>query len=71
MVDFIKGAIKHPGALRAQAAAAGETTREFAREHAHDSGVTGERSRLAETLMGMNRKGDQAAAAVAHAKRNS
>lgn len=53
---WIKGAIKHPGALRAKAERAGETTREFAREHAGDSGKTGAQARLGETLMGMNKK---------------
>jgi hypothetical protein len=48
--DFIKKAIKHPGALRAKAKAAGESTMEFARKHEHDKGKTGEESRLAITL---------------------
>jgi hypothetical protein len=51
---FIKDAIKHPGAFRKKAEAAGETTREFAKEHEHDSGKTGQQARLAETLMGMH-----------------
>ena len=52
---WIKGAIKHPGALRKKAEAAGETTREFADKHAGDSGKTGARARLAKTLMGMSK----------------
>jgi len=54
--NWIKGAIKHPGALKAKAEAAGETTKEFASKHAGDSGKTGAQSRLAETLMGMSHK---------------
>lgn len=50
---WIKGAIKHPGAFKAKAEAAGKTTKEFASEHEHDSGKTGDQARLAETLMGM------------------
>jgi hypothetical protein len=56
MANFIKKAIKKPGALRAQAARAGESTREYAEAHKHDSGKTGQRSRLAITLMGMKKK---------------
>jgi hypothetical protein len=41
------------GQFRHKAEAAGETTREFAKEHEHDSGKTGQQARLAETLMGM------------------
>jgi hypothetical protein len=51
---WISGAIKHPGAFKAAAKRAGKTTREFAAEHAHDSGTLGKRARLAETLMGMH-----------------
>lgn len=51
---FIKSAIKHPGAFKKQAEAAGESTKEFAAQHKHDSGKTGQRARLAETLMSMN-----------------
>jgi len=55
-MDFIKGAIKKPGSLRAAAKRAHETTRQYAEEHKHDSGKTGNRSRLALTLMGLNKK---------------
>jgi hypothetical protein len=51
---WIKGAIKHPGAFKAAAERAGKTTREFASEHAGDSGTLGRRARLAQTLMGMH-----------------
>ena len=50
---WIKGAIKHPGAFRKKAEAAGESTRQFANEHKHDSGTTGRQARLALTLMGL------------------
>ena len=54
---WIKGATENAhGQFRAKAERAGESTREFAREHEHDSGKTGEQARLAETLMGMSRK---------------
>jgi hypothetical protein len=53
---WIKGSIKHPGSFREAAERAGKTTREFAKEHEHDSGKLGDRARLAETLMGMSRK---------------
>jgi hypothetical protein len=53
---WISGAIKHPGAFKAAAQRAGKTTREFAKEHEHDSGTLGNRARLAETLMGMHHK---------------
>lgn len=52
---WIKGAIKHKGSLRAAAKRAGESTRQFAQVHKHDSGKTGSRSRLALTLMGMHK----------------
>ena len=45
------------GQFRKKAEAAGESTREFAGEHEHDSGKTGKQSRLALTLMGMSHKG--------------
>lgn len=48
--NFIAGAIKHPGALTAQAHKVGESPMEFAAEHKGDSGTTGRRARLALTL---------------------
>lgn len=53
---FIQKAIKHPGALRRKAAAAGESTRQYAEQHKHDSGTTGRQARLGLTLMGMHKK---------------
>lgn len=43
------------GQFRAKAERAGETTREFADEHAGDSGKTGKQARLAKTLMGTSK----------------
>lgn len=53
---WIQTAIRHPGALKAAAKRAGETTREYAEAHKGASGVEGRRSRLALTLMGMHHK---------------
>lgn len=44
------------GQFKAKAEAAGKSTKEFASEHAGDSGKTGAQARLAETLMGMHHK---------------
>jgi len=54
---WIKSAIKpeHKGAFKAKAEAAGKSTREFAAEHAGDSGTLGKQARLAQTLMGMHK----------------
>jgi hypothetical protein len=56
---WIKAAINpaHKGQFRRKAEAAGESTREFAKQHEHDSGKTGAQARLAETLMGMHKSG--------------
>jgi hypothetical protein len=53
---WIKGAIKKPGVFKASAKKAGMSTHAFAEKHKHDSGVTGNRARLALTLSKM-RKG--------------
>lgn len=53
MSNWIKGAIKHPGAFTKQAHAAGESVSEFAREKAHAPGKTGQRARLALVLKGL------------------
>lgn len=53
---WIAGAIKHKGALTAQAARAGMSPMAFARKHQHDSGTTGRRARLAITLSHMRKK---------------
>jgi hypothetical protein len=41
------------GQFRKKAEAAGETTRQFATEHAGDPGLIGKQARLAKTLMGI------------------
>lgn len=53
---WIQGAIKHPGALTAQAKRAGESPMEFAEQHKGDSGTTGKRARLAITLSHMHKR---------------
>jgi hypothetical protein len=53
--NWIAGAIHHKGALKAAAKRAGESTATYARAHVHDSGKTGQRARLALTLMKMNK----------------
>lgn len=55
---WIKGAIKpeNKGLFKEKAEHAGKTTREFAAEHAGDSGTLGKEARLARTLMGMRHK---------------
>ena len=54
---WIQGAVKHPGALRKEAAKAGESTHAFAESHKHASGKEGDRARLALSLMSMHHKG--------------
>lgn len=51
--NWIAGAIKKPGSFTKSAKAAGKSTSEFAQEHKHDSGKTGQRARLALTLKGL------------------
>lgn len=48
------------GQFKAKAKKAGETTKQFAKEHAEDSGKLGKQARLAENLMGANPKGSRA-----------
>lgn len=52
--NWIAGAIKKPGSLRAAAKRSGESTRQYAEGHKSDSGKTGKRARLALTLMGFH-----------------
>lgn len=47
--------IKHPGALRAKAQAAGQTTRQFAQSHSKGTGVTARQSRAALGMMAMGK----------------
>lgn len=51
-----KATEEHKGVFKKEAEKAGKSTAEFAKEHEHDSGKTGKRARLAETLMGMHKK---------------
>jgi len=52
MANFIKGAIKRPGALTKKATSAGESPMQFAAEHAHAPGLTGKQARFAMILQG-------------------
>lgn len=54
--NWIAGAIKRPGAFKAKAKAAGESTKEYAEEMKSAKGRTGDQARLALTLMKMNKK---------------
>jgi len=65
---WIKGAIKHKGALTRKAKAAGQTPMAFAREHTGTAGATGAQSRLALTLQGFHHPGERAAASAARAR---
>ena len=47
---FIQKAIKHPGAERRAAAAAGMSTHAYMEKHKNDSGTSGKRARLGLTL---------------------
>jgi hypothetical protein len=53
---WIKGAIKHPGAEKKAAAAAGESTHAYMESHKNDSGTAGRRARLGLTLSRMSKK---------------
>lgn len=50
--NWIKGAIDKPGALKAKAKKAGESTMSFAKANDKGDSKTAKRSRLAETLQG-------------------
>lgn len=56
MTDFIKGAIRHPGAATAAAKAEGLTVHAWAVKHQGDPGTVGKRARLALTLEGLGGK---------------
>ena len=53
---WITKAIKHPGAEKRAAAAAGESTHEYMEKHKDDSGTAGKRARLGLTLSRMSKK---------------
>jgi hypothetical protein len=55
--NWMLGAVKRPGSLRAAAHRAGESTMEFAREHKHSPGKVGKRARLAITFSKFRKKG--------------
>jgi hypothetical protein len=54
--NFIRKAIKHPGAEKRAAAKAGESTQEYMEVHKNDPGTAGKRARLGLTLSAMARK---------------
>lgn len=54
--NWIKGAIKHKGAFKAKAKAAGESTSEYAQSKKHAKGKTGSQARLALTLSKLRKK---------------
>lgn len=54
--NWIKDAIKRPGALTKKAKAAGMGTSAYAKAHAKDKGLTGKQARFAKVLAGF-RKG--------------
>jgi len=53
-MNFIKGAIKHPGAMTAAAKREGVSNAEYEQEHKHDSGTAGKRARLALVLKNLH-----------------
>lgn len=52
---WIKSAIKHPGAMTEAAKREGVSNSEYITEHKNDSGKSGKRARLAETLEKMHK----------------
>lgn len=63
--NFIKGAIRRPGALTAKAKAAGMTVDQFARAHQHDKGVTGDECRFYLNVLRKSGGGSKLAQAAA------
>lgn len=61
--NFIKKAIKRPGALTAKAKAAGMSVAQYAKSHAHEGGQAGEESRFYRTVLARARpsRGSKAA----------
>ena len=55
MANWIKGAIKHPGALTKKADKAGQSPMAFANAHKGDSGKTGQQARLARILTSLHK----------------
>lgn len=56
--NWIAGAIKRPGALKAKAKKAGQSTMSFAQSHDTGNSRTAKQSRLAETLRGFHHGGN-------------
>lgn len=54
--NWIKGAIKHPGAMTEAAKREGVSNSKYEQEHKNDSGTAGKRARLAITLKHMKKK---------------
>jgi hypothetical protein len=54
--NWIKGAVKHPGAEKAAAAKAGMSTEAYMEKHKGDSGTAGKRARLGLALSHMAKK---------------
>lgn len=54
--NFIKSAIKHPGAEKRAAAKAGESTHAYMEEHKNSPGTAGRRARLGLTLSKMAKR---------------
>jgi hypothetical protein len=52
--NFIQSAIKHPGAMTAQAKSEGVSNGAFEQEHKHDAGKAGQRARFALVLKGLH-----------------
>jgi hypothetical protein len=55
MGNWIKSAIKKPGAMTAAADKEGVTNPQYEQEHKGDSGKSGKRARLAITLKGLHK----------------
>ena len=54
--NWISSAVKHPGAEKKAAAAAGMSTQAYMEKHKDDSGTAGKRARLGLTLSRMRKK---------------
>ncbi len=54
MANFIKAAIKHPGAMTKSAKREGVSNSKYEQEHKHDSGKAGQRARFALVLKGLH-----------------
>jgi hypothetical protein len=53
--NWIKAAIKHPGAEKKAAARAGMSTHSYMEKHKNDGGTSGKRARLGLTLSRMRK----------------